>query len=221
MLAASEKKKRAAKPKPAKPKSASKGKPTATRVGAPATAAKRRDPRREVRFPAIEKRYGEPMAHWFKVMAKLEGRRYPEQMKHLQENHGFSREHANALVMYSRGSTSTQRFAGPKEYFESINPTQKKTARAIFAAIARKYPKLEFVIAWNQPMLRDGKFYVFGLSASKGHILINPFSADVIAGFAPKLKGLRVAKRTIALPNDWSVDAKLLQALVAARLAER
>ena len=181
----------------------------------------RRDPRREARFPAIEKRYGEPMAHWFKVMAKLEGRRYPEQMAFLQENHGFSREHANALVMYLRGSKTTQRFAAPKDYFKSIDATQAKTARAIFAAITRKHPKLEFVIAWNQPMLRDGKFYVFGLSASKRHILINPFSADVIAAFAPKLKGLRVSKRTIALPNDWRVDATLLQSLVAARLAER
>ena len=40
-------------------------------------------------------------------MKRLAGKRYPEQMAYLRENHGFSQAHANALVMYSRGSTSS------------------------------------------------------------------------------------------------------------------
>ena len=39
-----------------------------------------KDPSREAHFPAIEKKYGEKMAYWFKVMAKLEGKKYPEQI---------------------------------------------------------------------------------------------------------------------------------------------
>ena len=66
-----------------------------------------KDPSREAHFPAIEKKYGEKMAYWFKVMAKLEGKKYPEQIAHLRENYGFSQAHANALVMYSRGSESS------------------------------------------------------------------------------------------------------------------
>ena len=62
-----------------------------------------KDGSREAHFPAIEKRYGEKMAYWFKVMAKLKGKKYPEQIAHLKENYGFSQAHANALVMYSRG----------------------------------------------------------------------------------------------------------------------
>ena len=57
-----------------------------------------RDPRREAHFPAIEKRYGEPMKHWFAVMKTVAGKRYPEQIAHLRENFGFSQAHANALV---------------------------------------------------------------------------------------------------------------------------
>ena len=57
-----------------------------------------KDPSREAHFPAIEKRYGEKMAYWFKVMAKLEGKKYAEQVAHLKENYGFSQAHANALV---------------------------------------------------------------------------------------------------------------------------
>jgi uncharacterized protein YdhG (YjbR/CyaY superfamily) len=38
--------------------------------------------------------------------------------------------------------------------------------------------------------------------------------------FRPKLTEYRVTKKTIAVPNDWEVDVKLLQAMVKARLAE-
>ena len=56
-----------------------------------------KDSSREAHFPAIEKKYGEKMAYWFKVMAKLEGKKYPEQIAHLKENYGFSQTHACLL----------------------------------------------------------------------------------------------------------------------------
>ena len=171
-------------------------------------------------FPAIEKRYGEPMSHWHKVMARLDGKKYPEQMAHLQENHGFSKAHANALVMFTRGSVSAQRFATPTAFYKSVSADQARTIRAIFKAVKSKHPSLELVIAWNQPMLRKGTNYILGASATKGYILINPFSKDVIAMFQPKLRDLRVLKHTIALPSDWDVDIKLIQAIAKARLAE-
>ena len=76
-----------------------------------------KDASREAHFPAIERRYGEKMAYWFKVMAKLSDAKYPEQIAHLKENYGFSQTHANALVMYSRGSKSAKRF--DSHYFRS------------------------------------------------------------------------------------------------------
>ncbi len=113
-----------------------------------------KDPSREAHFPAIEKKYGEKMSYWFKVMAALEGKKYPEQIAHLRENYGFSQAHANALVMYSRGSISAHRFETPAQYFKSIDPTQAKTIKKMIKAITDKYPDLEFVISYNQPMLR-------------------------------------------------------------------
>jgi uncharacterized protein YdhG (YjbR/CyaY superfamily) len=179
-----------------------------------------KDPSREAQFPAIEKKYGEKMSHWFKVMAALEGKKYPEQIAHLRENFGFSQAHANALVMYSRGSKSAHRHETPAQYYKSIDPMQAKTVRAIMKAITDKYPDLELVIAWNQPMLRKGTFYVFGASTSKNHISIAPWSTEVLDKFRPKLTEYRVTKKTIAVPNDWEVDVKLLQAMAKARLAE-
>ena len=179
-----------------------------------------KDPRRESHFPAIEKKYGEKMKYWFGVMAKLEGKKYPEQIAHLRENYGLSQAHANALVMYSRGSTSAQRFNTPSDYFKSIPPEQAKTVKAIMKAIQTKYPKLELVIAWNQPMLREGTKYVFGVSASKNYLLMAPWSTDVLDAFRPKLTEYKVNKKTIQIPSDWEVDSKLLVQMVKARLAE-
>jgi uncharacterized protein YdhG (YjbR/CyaY superfamily) len=179
-----------------------------------------KDPSREAHFPAIEKKYGEKMKYWFGIMSKLEGKKYPEQIAHLRENYGFSQTHANALVMFSRGSTSAQRFDKPADYYKTITPEQAKTVRAIMKVIQTKYPKLELVMAWNQPMLRDGTKYVFGISATKGYLLMAPWSTEVLDAFRPKLDGYIVNKKTIQIPSDWEVDSKLLLQIVKARLAE-
>ncbi|MDA2993481.1 MAG: DUF4287 domain-containing protein [Actinomycetota bacterium] len=179
-----------------------------------------KDPLRESHFPAIEKRYGEKMKYWFAVMAKLEGKKYPEQVAHLRENYGFSQAHANALVMYSRGSVSAHRFTGTADYFKAVTPQQAKTMRLIFKTIQSKYPKMELVIAWNQPILRLGEKYVFGVSATKGYLLIAPWSAEVIEEMRPKLEGYKVNKKTIQIPSDWEVDSKLLLQMVKATLSK-
>ncbi|MEN9324862.1 MAG: hypothetical protein RL414_616 [Actinomycetota bacterium] len=175
---------------------------------------------REAHFPAIEKRYGEPMSYWFKVMAKLSDAKYPEQIAHLRENFGFSQAHANALVMYLRGSESSKKFTTPAAYFKTVTPEQAKTMKSIFAVIQKKFTKLELVIAWNQPMLKLGTDYVFGISASKKHILLAPWSKEVLEKFAPKMKDLDVKKKTIGVPNDWDIDEKLLLAMVKERISE-
>jgi uncharacterized protein YdhG (YjbR/CyaY superfamily) len=179
-----------------------------------------KDPSREAHFPSIEKKYGHKMSYWFSVMKDLEGAKYPEQVAFLRENHGFSQAHANALVMYSRGSLSAHRFETPTQFYKSIGKDQAKTMRTIFKAITTKYPKAELVIAWNQPMMKIDGHYVFGASASSKHISISPWSTDVIAAFAHKMSDLVLTKKTIGVPNDWDVDTKLILAMVKARLAE-
>ena len=174
---------------------------------------------REKFFPLIEKKYGEKMSYWFKVMKEVEGEKYPVQIAHLRENYGFSQAHANALVMYSRGSTSSKRFETPSEFFKTVTPQQAKTMKAIIKAITSKYPQLELVVAWNQPMLKFEKQYIFGVSAATNHILIAPWDQDVLKKYTPKFKDYKVNKKTIALPNDWEVDVKLLQAMAKDSLA--
>ena len=174
--------------------------------------------KRESYFPAIEKRYGEPMSYWFSQMKKVSGKKYPEQVAFLRENFGFSQAHANALVMYSRGSLSSRRHETPKDFFDSIDPIKAKTMRKIFRVIMKKYPKLELVIAWNQPMLKDGNKYIFGCSALKNHLLIAPWNTKVLSKLKKELAGYRVNKKTVQVPVDWKVDEKLLIAMVKENL---
>ncbi len=171
-------------------------------------------------FPAIENKHGGPISIWLDRLAELGDAKYPDQIAYLRENHGFSQAHANALVMYVRNSPTSKRFRTPEDYFARLDPVAAGTARAIFAAITTVHPDLELVIAWNQPMLRvDGK-YVIGLSAAKHHLLLNPFSGDVLATFADDLADYEVNKKTFKVPLDWTIDTKLLLGITKARLAE-
>ena len=174
---------------------------------------------REKHFPLIEKKYGEKMSYWFKVMKSLEGEKYPVQIAHLRENYGFSQAHANALVMYSRGSESAKRFESPAQYFKTLDPQQAKTAKAIFKTIQDKYPELKLVMAWNKPMLMKEKTYIFGLAPTAKYILIAPWNQDVFKKYIPKFESQKVNKKTVAVPNDWEIDSKLLLAIIKDSLA--
>lgn len=177
------------------------------------------DKSRSSLFPSIEKSYGEKMTHWFTIMEKLAGKKYLDQVAYLKEIYGFSQAHANALVMYSRGSESSKRFNAPTDFYKSVMPEQAKTIKAIFKAITTEFPKVEIVIAWNQPMAKVGKNYLFGVSASTNHIAIAPWDQEVLKTFAHKFNKGKPLKKMIQLPNDWEVDDKLIQRVIKASLA--
>jgi uncharacterized protein len=176
------------------------------------------NPDRSSYFPAIEKKHGQPMSYWFDQMEQIADRKYPEQIAFLKENHGFSQAHANALVMFSRGSKSARRFDTFDDYLEPLDEIKRSTVRAIFEAITSKYPKSEIVIAWNQPMVKLNDEYLFGVSVLTNHILIAPWGEGMIERFRPRLTEYKVNKKTIQVPVDWKPDAKLLRDMIAARL---
>jgi uncharacterized protein YdhG (YjbR/CyaY superfamily) len=171
-------------------------------------------------FPLIEKKHGRKISEWIERVKNLGDAKYPEQIAFLKEEHGFSQAHANALVMYVRGSASSTRHNSPAEYFKSLDPQAAKTMKAIFQAIQKKFPQLDLVLAWNQPMLRIGKQTVFGMSASKNHLAINPFSKEVLEDHSDKLSMFVVNKHTFQVPIDWTPSTTLLHSLVKQRLKE-
>ncbi len=169
-------------------------------------------------FPAIEKKYGQPMSYWFAQMKEISDRKYADQIAYLREDHGFTQAHANALVLYSRGSTTSRKYKNFDEYIATLDAVQRDTMLRIFDVLTAKYPSMELVIAWNQPMLKYKGEYVFGASSSKNHITIAPFNAELIDQFRPRLEGYVVNKKTIRVPSDWDVDSKLLRDMMAAQI---
>lgn len=171
-------------------------------------------------FPAIEKKYGQPISYWFGRLKDLDADKYPAQIAYLRQEHGFSQAHANAVVMSHRGSSTSKRFTTLTGYLEPHDAPKKKTVKAIFKAIQSHYPEMKVVIAWNHPMLKLGEDYVLGVSVLKNHILLGPWGDGIIAKFAPQLTEYKVYKKTIQVSVDWDVDVKLLVAIAKARVSQ-
>ena len=51
-------------------------------------------------FPAIEKRYGQPIAHWMGILRAAGERKHMELVTLLKSEHGLGHGHANALVAH-------------------------------------------------------------------------------------------------------------------------
>jgi uncharacterized protein len=175
-------------------------------------------PERASHFPAIERKHGQPMSFWLERMREIGDRKYEDQIAFLREEHGFSRAHANALVLHFKGSLSARRFATLDEYLAGHDEVAAATVRAIFGAIRAQYPEPELVIAWNQPMLKLGKRYLFGVSVHRSHLLMAAFDDTILERFALRLAGYTVNKKTIRVPLDWVVDEALVADMVGAQL---
>jgi uncharacterized protein YdhG (YjbR/CyaY superfamily) len=111
-------------------------------------------------------------------------------------------------------------FATIPEYLAHHGPIKGQTMQTILDVITQHFPELSTKMAWNVPHVYISKTYVFGMSAAKNHLTLNPWSTAVMTDFAPRMDGYVVAKTTFHVPVDWQVDHTLISALVRARLAE-
>jgi hypothetical protein len=53
-------------------------------------------------FPAIEKKYGRPIAEWKKILRGRELSTHTESVEWLKSEYGMGHGHANALVAHTR-----------------------------------------------------------------------------------------------------------------------
>lgn len=57
-------------------------------------------------FPAIEAKYGKPVAHWLTIIDEMNGLKHMEQVARLKTEYGLGHGHANALVAYRRAQSA-------------------------------------------------------------------------------------------------------------------
>ena len=51
-------------------------------------------------FPSIEKKYGQPIEHWIKLVQNQQGMKHMEVVNWLKAEHGLGHGHANAIVAH-------------------------------------------------------------------------------------------------------------------------
>ncbi|MFP8834163.1 DUF4287 domain-containing protein [Hydrogenophaga sp. XSHU_21] len=51
-------------------------------------------------FPSIEKKYGQPVEHWLRILKAAGDLKHMELVGMLKAEHGMGHGHANALVAY-------------------------------------------------------------------------------------------------------------------------
>lgn len=51
-------------------------------------------------FPAIEKKYGQPIEHWMRILEQAGPLKHMERVAHLKSVHQLGHGHANALVAW-------------------------------------------------------------------------------------------------------------------------
>lgn len=51
-------------------------------------------------FPSIEKKYGQPISHWLRIVEGQMPARHMEIVAHLKSEHGLGHGHANAIVAH-------------------------------------------------------------------------------------------------------------------------
>jgi hypothetical protein len=56
-------------------------------------------------FPSIEKKYGQPIAHWIKLVSDLTDLKHIERVAWLKSEHSMGHGHANAIVGYVLANT--------------------------------------------------------------------------------------------------------------------
>jgi hypothetical protein len=57
-------------------------------------------------FPSIEKKYGQPIDHWLRLVRKRKAMKHMEIVAWLKSEHGLGHGHANAIVAYVLASKS-------------------------------------------------------------------------------------------------------------------
>ncbi|MFM9380061.1 DUF4287 domain-containing protein [Pseudomonas sp. UV AK001] len=55
-------------------------------------------------FPSIEKKYGQPIDHWLKLLTSITDKKHMELVAWLKTEHGMGHGHANALVAHHLAS---------------------------------------------------------------------------------------------------------------------
>lgn len=112
------------------------------------------------------------------------------------------------------------KYASLDEFYAALPEDQRTHITSLVGYVQENYPQLECVLAWNQPMFKNGKHYVIGFMPTKKHTNLLTVSDTAITTLAPELTNYKHGTRSISLPFDWTIDADLFHSVIALRAQE-
>jgi len=102
--------------------------------------------------------------------------------------------------------------------FPAVIQERMQQVRNIVKEVA---PEAEEVISYQIPAFKTGKKFLVYYSAYAKHIsLASPWSEALLKAFEADLKGLKVSRSAIQLPNDKPLPLDLVKRIVAFRKKE-
>ena len=109
------------------------------------------------------------------------------------------------------------------EFLDKIDqPEHRARTEEVLNWVAEKYPDLERVVKWNQPMFTDHGTFIIGFSTSKQHLAVAPERAGILQ-FSDDINqaGYEHTKQLVRFPWDKSVDYSLLEKMIEFNISEK
>ncbi|MGV3762127.1 iron chaperone [Parapedobacter sp.] len=107
------------------------------------------------------------------------------------------------------------------EYQSTFPVPIRERMQQIREVVKEAVPGIEEVISYQIPAFKIGKFFLIYYSAYTNHIsLSSPWSDELLKEFADDLKGYKVSRSAIQLPNDRPLPLDLIKRIVSFRKNE-
>ena len=102
------------------------------------------------------------------------------------------------------------------------HPEHQAKTKEVLHWVKEKFPELEAVIKWNQPMFTDHGTYIIGFSVAKQHLAVAPEQAG-INQFSDEIKqaGFDHTKELVRMKWNQPVDFSLLEKMITFNIQDK
>lgn len=102
------------------------------------------------------------------------------------------------------------------------DPSHRARTEEILTWVKEKFPRLEGVVKWNQPMYTDHGTFIIGFSAAKKHLAVAP-ERVAITHFQDEITkaGYDFTQELIRIPWNRPVDYSLLEKIIEYNIEDK
>ncbi|HEX6255151.1 MAG TPA: DUF1801 domain-containing protein [Euzebyales bacterium] len=106
------------------------------------------------------------------------------------------------------------------ELLDDLDPDRRAAVSNVIAQVLAVVPDAEQGRSYGVPAFRWRGRPLLGVSVTKSHLSLLPFSSDVVEAVAGRLDGFRVTKGAVGFTTDNPVPADIIADMVRLRMAE-